>query len=259
MPQSDLTFLHGQRVPECTHAIDKHFEGYQTLQYMAAGSVALAVGPKSYVLNGRWFWSAYPGPRIRFHAAPGTASWVHRYTAFRGPAVSRWVAEGLFPVPPQRPPGGRDFSARFDAILEYSRSPDRWRQRRAANLLEGVLIDLAAARGGAVAAEPWVDRLRSELDLAAAGANPDYAALASGLGMSVTTLRRRFRRAAGLPPHAYLLERRAAAARHLLAETDLPIKAVAERLGYHDVFFFTRQFRRQTGFSPGLYRRSCQG
>jgi hypothetical protein len=32
---SDLTFLYGESVPKCTHHIDKHFVGYNTLQYMS--------------------------------------------------------------------------------------------------------------------------------------------------------------------------------------------------------------------------------
>ena len=52
---------------------------------------------------------------------------------------------------------------------------------------------------------------------------------------------------------------RIAEARRLLGETDEPIKSIAKRLGYRDVFFFSRQFRSITGVPPAMYRRSRQG
>jgi len=43
-----------------------------------------------------------------------------------------------------------------------------------------------------------------------------------------------------------------------LGETNLPIKEIAERLGYNDVYFFSRQFRKQMGVPPAAYRKSRQ-
>jgi AraC-like DNA-binding protein len=77
--------------------------------------------------------------------------------------------------------------------------------------------------------------------------------------MATSTLRRRFRDAAGLPLHEYVLRQRIARARTLLGDTELPIKTVAAQLGYQDVYFFTRQFRLRTGITPAVYRRSRQG
>src|SRR5688572_19866467 len=98
MGAAELTFLYGESVPRCAHEIDKHFAGYNTLQYMSAGAVELTVAGERHALNGRWFWSAYPGPRIAFRAAPPARHWRHRYLAFRGPRVRRWHEAGLFPV-----------------------------------------------------------------------------------------------------------------------------------------------------------------
>jgi len=45
----------------------------------------------------------------------------------------------------------------------------------------------------------------------------------------------------------------------MLVHTDEPIKMIAARLGYNDVYFFSRQFRLITGVPPAIYRRSRQG
>lgn len=52
---------------------------------------------------------------------------------------------------------------------------------------------------------------------------------------------------------------RIARARAYLGETDVPIGPIAEKLGYNDIYFFTRQFRERVGVPPGQYRKSRQG
>ena len=140
MPRGDLQFLFGQFVPQCRHEIDKHFDDYCTIQFMAAGAVALRIDDTPYALQGRWFWSAYPGPRVSFHAA-GRRAWVHRYLAFRGKLVERWRRDGLFPISPQEAPSAVDYAERFDTMLDVSRRSDRLAIRRATLLLETMLVD----------------------------------------------------------------------------------------------------------------------
>src|SRR5947209_5107909 len=97
----DLAFLHGSRNERCDATVDKHFDGYSTLQFMASGSIDLYYENERSRLRGRWCWPAFPGPWIRFHRAPGCPWWDHRYIAVKGPLVSRWMAQGLFPKVPQ--------------------------------------------------------------------------------------------------------------------------------------------------------------
>ena len=261
MPAAELIFLFGESVPACTHRVDKHFEGYQTLQYMAAGSVDLSIGTRRQTMQGRWFWSAYPGPRVRFGPAAGFASWVHRYLAFTGPLVWRWERDGLFPVPPRPAPDDADFGPPFDDLLALSRQTDRRGHLRAIHRLEGLLLDLADAPAPGVPPAPWLDVAMQQITAwARDGTDPniDYTALADRLGTSPSTLRRRFVEATGTSPHGYLLQCRAALARELLGSTDLPVKAIADRLGYRDVYFFSRQFRQLVGVPPAAYRRTRQ-
>ena len=87
MADAPLIFHYGQAVPQCDHRIDKHFEGYCTLQYMSGGAVALSIDGDRRLLEGRWFWSCYPGPRIAFCPAIERSTWNHRYLAFSGDLV----------------------------------------------------------------------------------------------------------------------------------------------------------------------------
>jgi AraC-like DNA-binding protein len=135
------------------------------------------------------------------------------------------------------------------------RRPDRWSQRRAANLVESLLLQLADARAALTGGEPWLERVLGTIQRPEPYA---VAKLARDAGMAVSTLRRRFRQATGESLHAHALACRLANARQLLVESEQPIKAICERLGYADVSFFTKQFTRHVGVTPAAYRRSRQ-
>ena len=82
-------------------------------------------------------------------------------------------------------------------------------------------------------------------------------ALALHTGLSPFHLSRVFQRATGLPPHAYLTQRRVAEARSLIGGGE-PLADVALACGFSDQSHMTRQFKRQLGFSPGAYRKIIQ-
>lgn len=246
-----LTFLHGSHRPECDATMDKHFVGYRTIQFMAAGAIHLAYGAKVHRLEGRWAWPHLPGPRIRLHAL--TPTWNHRYIAVSGPLCEAWAAEGLWPASPQAVPEGLDLGAEFDACLRLFQEPGRISRRRAINRLEDILLLLQDARGAAGEA-PWLARARTLL--ADPGAfHTDVAAVARACGMAASTFRRRFAAAAGMSPQAWAMADRMARARELLAGTTLTMAEIAERLGYDDPAFFGKQFRRHAGRPPAAWRR----
>lgn len=65
-----------------------------------------------------------------------------------------------------------------------------------------------------------------------------------------------FRRVYGVPPHTYLLQRRVREAKRRLLEGEV-LAAVALDLGFYDQAHFSTTFKRFTGVSPGLFRRSA--
>lgn len=52
----------------------------------------------------------------------------------------------------------------------------------------------------------------------------------------------------------YLTDFRINKAKDLLKHTNLQIQEIADQIGYNDVTYFNRIFRRETGLTPGLYR-----
>jgi transcriptional regulator GlxA family with amidase domain len=78
--------------------------------------------------------------------------------------------------------------------------------------------------------------------------------LAARVGMSPRNFARRFSAATGETPLGYLHRLRIDAARHLLETRGKSVADVSQEVGYEDLGFFRRLFRRHTGATPQAYR-----
>lgn len=103
--------------------------------------------------------------------------------------------------------------------------------------------------------EPAAVRLAKELLLSQLSAPPSLEQLAAVVQLSPFHFARVFRRATGLPPHAWLQQQRLKQAQALLRQGCLPL-AVAMQLGFADQSHLSRQFKQAFGVSPGVYRQA---
>ncbi len=79
--------------------------------------------------------------------------------------------------------------------------------------------------------------------------------LARQLNSNLRKVNLLFKRATGLPPHAWLKELRIARAKERLAAHDVPVAAIARELGYASSQHFATQFRQETGVTPRAWRK----
>ena len=82
--------------------------------------------------------------------------------------------------------------------------------------------------------------------------------MAAALDLTPCLFARQFRRSFGMPPYAFVKAQRLERARALLAQTDLPIKAVAADCGFSDQAHLTRMFAAAFGQTPAVFRRRAQ-
>jgi AraC family transcriptional regulator len=80
--------------------------------------------------------------------------------------------------------------------------------------------------------------------------------LADVLGISIVRFVRSFKQSTGVPPHRYVLERRIAQSRSLLADPSLSLVDVALRAGFSSQSHFSTAFRQLTSITPGRYRKA---
>jgi AraC family transcriptional activator FtrA len=74
--------------------------------------------------------------------------------------------------------------------------------------------------------------------------------------VSARTLTRRFTEQLGISPGRWLLDRRIAATRALLEETDLPVETIARRVGLSSAVNLRRRFHEALRTTPAAYRRA---
>jgi AraC-like DNA-binding protein len=161
------------------------------------------------------------------------------------------------------PPSDRErWSAWFAELADETAAPDRIGAAAAAtSLLTRMLVELArlaaapGARGGV--ADPLVARV---FDVVEARFREPVTPrdVAHDLGYTTGHLSTVVRERTGRTLQEWLTERRMTEARRLLAETDLPLAAVAHRTGHRDAGYLARRFRERFGVTPIRWRRETR-
>jgi AraC-like DNA-binding protein len=100
---------------------------------------------------------------------------------------------------------------------------------------------------------PLVRRVTDEIDLHLSH-HVSTVALAERLGVSTSTLARRFKDATGTTVVGYVARRRAERAARLLATTSQSVRDIAVFVGYDDANYFVKVFRAEYGMTPTAYR-----
>ena len=162
----------------------------------------------------------------------------------------------------------RDAAAQTEVttLLEsLSREIDgaRAQRDRAIRLQAGLLAiwldrhrDLAAPQAATTAAQRLAGRFAEAVE-ANLYSNKGVADHAAALGVTATHLSRVCRESCGRTASDILAERTMVEARRLLAETGLPVKQVAEMLGFGSAAYFTRAFQNRIGQTPTQFRRAA--
>ncbi|ORV60186.1 AraC family transcriptional regulator [Mycobacterium europaeum] len=200
--------------------------------------VAVFFDPAALGEDGRSPWPAWGGHPLLFPFLHGRAGGILRLE-----------------VPAARRPA---WDAAIRSIeAELLARQDGYRQAALAHLTL-LLIDLARLAGPAVAelqraGEPVLAAVFDAIDRRHTGPL-SLRDVADELGVTPGHLTTVVRRRTGRTVGEWITERRMAAARGLLADTDLPIREVARRVGMLDPGYFSRLFSRAHGASPRQWR-----
>ncbi|MEU1125162.1 AraC family transcriptional regulator [Streptomyces sp. NPDC005899] len=191
-------------------------------------------------------------PGTPHHYGAGPAGWDESFVDFTGPATTTYTELGF--IEPDRPlvpltdtSGPR---AAIGRIVRAAHRDDPHLDVEAGAALHELLVSLRRAR-----ADTAPDGESVLAALARHACRPlTVAEHAARHGMTPAQLRAAVRRGAGCSPKEYLLTVRLGRAEELLATTDLPVAAVARRVGYDDPAYFSRLFARRVGTAPVRFR-----
>ncbi|WP_087065234.1 AraC family transcriptional regulator [Intestinibacillus massiliensis] len=79
--------------------------------------------------------------------------------------------------------------------------------------------------------------------------------IANYVNISQFHFARVFKKSCGYSPHEFLILTRINHAKHLLKTTALPIKVIAQMVGYQNITTFTNAFSNRVGLSPSAFRK----
>lgn len=88
---------------------------------------------------------------------------------------------------------------------------------------------------------------------------PPVGGYAERLGISVAYLNEAVKQVTGLTPGQHIRQAHILEAKRLLSGTDLAVRQIAREVGFGDPAYFSHFFRRETGMTPGGFRRDDRG
>lgn len=248
-------FYHDDRGFRATYRSPRHaLHLYDYAGRIRFDHETVAFRPGAVTLSPAGVVTRYDLPRpgrhwcVHFVAPPGRAA--------RGASTTR--------LPLLTPAGRqRDYLVeRLSRISQLHHTPRPTTRAAAAAALAELLLTLAAwhdatdtqlgPRTTTDAVDRVVDLVQRRLDRPIGVAD-----MVNVAQLSQNYLAQRFKQRMGMTMPRYLLHARIERARLLLTTTDLPVKAIAARVGLPDAQHFNKQFRRLVGTSPSAYRETA--
>ena len=223
--------------------------GFGRFESKSAGAARISAGDVFMLFPGEWH---------RYWPDEDTG-WDEYWVGFDGGYAHRLVERGFFS------PGSPLFQVGHDEMLlglfkeivdSIKAGPRGYHQTIAAITIQ-ILARLSSAAFGGDACDTRTQEVIQQAKCIMTESVSDIVDvedLAKRLGVSYSWFRRAFKNCTGFSPHQYLMELRIKNAKFLLDATNNTIKEISGRLGFQSPFYFSRIFKRKTGYSPKAWR-----
>ncbi|HAT11319.1 MAG TPA: hypothetical protein DCS97_12180 [Planctomycetes bacterium] len=249
-----ITCAAGYRIERTRHA------GHEWLLCLRGRGTAWCGAAHCTAVAGDLLWLDNALPHG--HEADADEPWELLWVRCHGPDLGRWRERlGGDRCLRSVPRDGARIASRLRDLLHLAGERDRlpmesWSLRIQAGLTS-LLADIATGiqSGTPDARDPVVARCQAAM-LADLGGDWHVRRLVQTARTPSSSLYRRFLRACGAAPLAWLRQRRLERAAELLSGAQRPVAEVATAVGFSDPFHFSREFRIAFGMAPRDYRKA---
>lgn len=238
---------------ECTYGI----------HYNHSGNLLFATGDNNLELyEGSWAFISCPGVRIKY-GCPEEESRYHNYVNFRGPRVEQYLQAKLLPITASKPRKIVHNEKFLHSMLELiaNHNQDTGAYEKSVHLLEGLLLEFRNQQQITAIQSYLTPRITELSDKILSNPNIDwdFKKEAARINISYSHFRKLFRKALKVPPRQFLIQCRLNLAAEMLRNSSKQVRAVAEKCGIPDEYYFSRSFKKHFHFSPSIYRQkfSC--
>lgn len=202
----------------------------------------------------------HPGEWHRHRPDPATG-WLSLWVHFNGDLPHEWMRDGAFQLSGNKPDiADRDlFQAQLERLLDtigenphLNSAAISW---QALGLLSHFVVDLRVTETSDALESGSIARRASEFIMNHTHTTIDVAEVAAHVGCSRRTLETHFKKTTGRTVLEEIQHCRAARAKSLLEETDMPMKQIVHRAGFQSREHMRLVFKKLLGVTPGSIRR----
>jgi AraC-like DNA-binding protein len=223
------------------------------------GTFQFNEAPVQHIAAGSLFWE-WPGQIYQFGPAD-KEDWDEYYVIFEGSRVQEWKDNDLIPADSIMHVGIDPlWISKLEAIGAYLESGVPDNADRAALLLESLIYDFSQAHTANQTGHLQSQKQEIVLQVLNDIANTLYQPwneqeIWERNHISRSTLRRIVHHNTGFPLNEYVNRLKVSEAKKLLNHTNLQIKEIAHKLGFEDVAYFSRLFKKYALTSAISFRR----
>lgn len=236
-------------------AVGRRINEYQ-LVYIASGRGSLEVGGRPYAVGTGSLFLLFPDVSHAYRPDPETG-WTEYWVGFTGPHVDALLAGGV--ISPERPlyrPGFQaELMAGFQTILDLVRVQSPLYQFRVcAEVLRLLALTLSLERLAVqqTRAQEVVEKAKAFVETHLQTVF-DLELLSAEVNLSIPQLNDTFKAYTGMTPYQYCLHAKINRAKEILSSGESSVKEIAWRVGFDDPYYFSRLFKKKTGFSPSQW------
>ncbi|MFG0250349.1 MAG: helix-turn-helix domain-containing protein [Phycisphaeraceae bacterium JB051] len=202
----------------------------------------------------------FPGLGHVYAPDPGTR-WDEINVNFSGEVFNSWVGQNMLdPMQPVRQlePVEHWLNKIHQIVLPLSK-PDRKPDITDTGKLIALISEMCAAwlTPWQDADMQWLEKAQQDLRDWPLREPLDMEHLAHAFGITQQTYRKKFKRLSGMTPtnyHARLIIEQAC---QRLQHAEIPLKQIADELGFGSEYYFSRRFKQIAGMPPGAYREKA--